>query len=84
MNEKIRTESFSSSSSHNKFSAPASAGSSDAVGELVVDTKTLAMIDVVTVDSRSIEEDFPDGGLRAWLVVCGVSPGVFSLCHLSY
>jgi hypothetical protein len=32
--------------------------------------------------SSDSEPDFPDGGFRAWLVVVGVSPALFSLFYL--
>lgn len=45
----------------------------------------IQFIEVVKEESSSLEDNFPEGGLRAWLVVIGVRfVSLSSLCSLSY
>lgn len=90
MDGKIRTVSTFSSSSNDKDSTQVSVDSKVTLEQSILDTTEKSQIyDVILVDATEggvvrQEEVFPDGGLRAWLVVLGVSPGVFLLCQPDY
>ncbi|KAH8106902.1 major facilitator superfamily domain-containing protein [Cristinia sonorae] len=44
----------------------------------VVDEKAYSINDIASESTQTAEDDYPDGGIRAWLVVFGVTCGAFA------
>ena len=57
-------------------------GSESSSKEFTIKEKSLEKVEVVEeaqAGASNLDEDFPDGGLRAWLVVVGVRPSQLHL-----